>query len=61
MAQNIRFNMEKDGDGVFRISPSGQILLDHELDYESAQEYNLKIYVSDGEFVSIMRALLLSQ
>ncbi|XP_069959910.1 protocadherin-16-like isoform X1 [Cherax quadricarinatus] len=48
--KNIRFSLEKDGDGVFRISPSGQILLDYDLDYETKQEYDLKVYVMDGEF-----------
>nr|XP_045622180.1 protocadherin-16-like [Procambarus clarkii] len=48
--KNIRFSLEKDGDGVFRISPSGQILLDYDLDFETKQEYDLKIYVNDGEF-----------
>lgn len=50
--QNIRFSLERNGDGVFGISSSGQIILEFELDYELQQEYNLHIYVSDGEFVS---------
>lgn len=48
--KNIQFSLERDGDGVFRISPSGQILLDYDLDFETNQEYNLKVYVTDGEF-----------
>ncbi|XP_042230925.1 protocadherin-7-like isoform X2 [Homarus americanus] len=48
--KNIKFSLERDGDGVFRISPSGQILLDYDLDFETKQEYNLKVYVNDGEF-----------
>lgn len=51
--QNIKFSLEKNGEGVFRISPSGQVLLEHELDFEKQQEYNLEIYVTDGNFVSI--------
>ncbi|XP_042865252.1 protocadherin Fat 1-like isoform X2 [Penaeus japonicus] len=47
---NIRFSLERNGDGVFGISSSGQIILEFELDYELQQEYNLHIYVSDGEF-----------
>ncbi|XP_047488094.1 protocadherin Fat 1-like [Penaeus chinensis] len=47
---NIRFRLERNGDGVFGISSSGQIILEFELDYELKQEYNLLIYVSDGEF-----------
>ncbi|XP_068241114.1 protocadherin beta-6-like [Palaemon carinicauda] len=48
--KDIRFSLEKNGDGVFRISNSGQILLDYELDFEEQQEYNLEIYVTDGVF-----------
>ncbi|XP_066940090.1 protocadherin-16 [Macrobrachium rosenbergii] len=50
LEKGIRFSLERGGDGVFRISPSGQILLDHELDFEEQQEYNLKVYVTDGTF-----------
>lgn len=52
LLQNIRFSLERNGDGVFGISSSGQIILEFELDYELKQEYNLRIYVTDGEFVS---------
>ncbi|CAL4068557.1 unnamed protein product, partial [Meganyctiphanes norvegica] len=50
VAQDITFSLERDGDGVFRISPSGQVLLDYQLDYETQQDYSLKVYVTDGEF-----------
>lgn len=53
--QDIKFSLERNGEGVFRISPSGQILLEHELDFEKQQEYNLEVYVTDGNFVSICR------
>ncbi|KAK3854569.1 hypothetical protein Pcinc_038963 [Petrolisthes cinctipes] len=48
--ENIKFQLERDGDGVFRITPSGQIMLQHQLDFETQQEYNLNVYVSDGVF-----------
>ncbi|XP_050718235.1 cadherin-8-like isoform X2 [Eriocheir sinensis] len=48
--KDIKFSLERNGEGVFRISPSGQILLEHELDFEKQQEYNLEVYVTDGNF-----------
>ncbi|KAK8391903.1 hypothetical protein O3P69_017490 [Scylla paramamosain] len=48
--EDIHFSLERNGDGVFRISPSGQIILDHELDFERKQEYTLEVYVTDGNF-----------
>ena len=53
LLQNIKFSLERSGAGVFRVSPSGQVLLDYQLDYEDIQEYQLKIYVTDGQYVSI--------
>lgn len=54
LPQDIKFSLERNGEGVFRISRSGKIILDHELDFEKQQEYNLEVYVTDGIFVSMV-------
>ncbi|KAK4289832.1 hypothetical protein Pmani_037225 [Petrolisthes manimaculis] len=48
--ENIKFELCGDGDGVFRVTPTGQIMLQHPLDFETQQEYSLHVYVSDGVF-----------
>ena len=52
--QSVRFRLSDSGGGVFRITNTGQVLLDSNLDFEEShsQEYRLKIYVTDGKYVS---------
>ncbi|XP_076032674.1 protocadherin Fat 4-like Cad96Ca isoform X2 [Oratosquilla oratoria] len=48
--KNVRFRLENDEAQKFRVSPTGQVLLDKALDFEAQQEYNLRIVVTDGVF-----------
>ena len=52
-SQSVRYRLEN-GFGLFRISDSGQVILDANLDYdtEDSRQYHVRIYVTDGTYVS---------